>query len=135
MKFFERLIGVPAKKRIDGPKKEELLSDLLKVGPDKPVGYLPLSTLESMEVDIDNLSNELRKKGLVVKRLSTQESRVASGALYVYDREALRQLLYESRYILAMHEWPLDPDEFVLHLKVLAPRGPLHDLISRAFGK
>ena len=116
-------------------KKKEILDNLLKVGPNKPVGYLPLSTLENMKINVQELQHELEDRGITTIILNPDESNVGSGALYAYDKESLRQLLQKNELILKKSNWPTDPDSFILYLKNNAwAKTNLFNVIADAFG-
>ena len=138
MRNFENKSNFDSKTQthISEKKVEDLLNDLRKVGPEKPIGYLPLSTLtEICHVDPKVMEEELKKQGLKILILTGEETRVVSGALYVYSEESLSQFLKEREAILKKAGWPITPDSFIRHLKFYADRKTdLFDLIADAFG-
>lgn len=114
----------------------EILSDLSEVGPNKPLGYLPIDTLvEVCGVDIEAYKHTLNQQGLKTLQLSMKESNVGwNGALFAYHEESLKQLLEERKSVLIDYHWPTDPEQFVRHLNVPAPsKTPIFDLIADAF--
>jgi hypothetical protein len=114
----------------------EILSDLIDVGPEKPLGYLPIDTLKDVcEVDVEDFARTLRVKGLKTIMLNMEESNVGwNGALYAYHEDSLRNLLLEQRELLMQKRWPLDPEAFIRHLNNLAPsKTALFDLVADAF--
>jgi len=121
------------------PEKIKLLKDLYQVGPEKPLGYLPLDTLTDVcHVNPDELAQELRQKGLKTIKLNVEESRIAyHGALFAYDENALQQLLDDHRDILEKAGWPSDSEAFVDLLRIRVSNddnAPLFNLIADAFG-
>lgn len=104
------------------------MNDLMAVGTDKLVGYLPLKTLDVYRQDPEQVREELMRRGLTVA--------VHRGHLYAYDRPALATLLQANESIVRSARWPTDPDAFVKNLnRKLAPLGsPLFRLIADAFG-
>lgn len=116
-------------------EKQKLLNDLELVGDKKPVGYLPLSTLvEICGVDPESKKAELEAKGLVVHQFNyPEETTVVGGALYTYSHEALSRILQSNRQILEQNGWPVEPDEFVRHLKVFAEDRALYRLVMQVF--
>jgi hypothetical protein len=114
----------------------ELLDDLRKVGPEKPLGYLPISTLVKIcRVNLGQMEEELKQRGLKTVVLGEEESEVDGGALYAYDEQALSSLLENNRTTLQESGWPTEPEAFVQHLKVSAGhKTDLFDLIAEAFG-
>ncbi|EKD63133.1 MAG: hypothetical protein ACD_51C00333G0004 [uncultured bacterium] len=110
-----------------------LLSDLRIVGPEKPIGYLPVEYVEAFTT-MDELVRELIGKGLRVLILSSDQSGVFNGAFYVYDECALAKLLIENQKILEAQGWPIEPEAFVCYLKYEAPTQDIFNLIADAFG-
>lgn len=111
------------------------LSDLYRVGPEKPLGYLPLNTLEVIcGVGRAEMIALLESKRLQVILFTNQsETNVWSGALYAYDAEALARVLNEGRQTLEQNGWPTEPDPFVRYLYVTATDPDLYRLIMVAF--
>ena len=112
------------------------LDDLKRVGPDKPVGYLPLRTLiEVCRVNPLTMKQELEERGLKVLILRERDIGTRSGALYAYDEAALQELLHNNKDILNRAGWPSDPELFVRKLKIIQQPGTdIYSLIARAFG-
>lgn len=110
------------------------LDDLYLVGPHKPLGYLPLDTLEQIcGVGREVMQQQLEERGLRVLIFSLAESNVWSGALYAYDERALADVLSEGESILRRTGWPLEPELFVRNLNILAEDEELYRLIMVAF--
>lgn len=114
-----------------------VMSDLWRVGPTKPLGYLPLSTLKRHGFEAGALAAHFDRLGFGTRRFSPRETVIASGALYVFHR-TLADLLYEYRALLASYGWPTEPQAFVQKVATVeVPEdgsAPLHHLIARAFG-
>lgn len=116
-------------------QKGELLDDLRKVGPEKPVGYLPLNTLVNIcGVSLSEMEDYAEEKGLDSLFLCEKDSKIEKGALYIYDKVALGKLLKNNQKTLLDAGWPIEPEEFVRHLKVHAmPGTDIYELIADAF--
>ena len=72
---------------------EWLLRSLSKVGPNKPVGYLPLYTLTDVaQLAPESIAADAIARGLAAVRFGPEECCIQSGALYIYDRVALSTL-------------------------------------------
>lgn len=110
-------------------------SGLDKVGPGKPVGYLPIDTIKGyIGKDLDEVVKYLEDKGLEVRLFTDFGWPGLDGSLYAYDRAALQKLLDENKQILIDSGWPTDADDFVANLKVDAKIGtPIYKLIAKAF--
>jgi hypothetical protein len=115
--------------------KQRAWSGLEKVGPDKPVGYLPLDTIESyLGKNVDEVAEYLRSKGLEVRIFTGPEWPGFNGSLYAYNKIALQKLLDENKQILIAADWPIVADEFVANLKVNARIGtPIYKVIAKSF--
>jgi len=105
--------------------------DLTRVGPDKPLGYLPLDTLD----DPDGLKCMLESRGLEVLVLDEAASHVRSGAMVAYDHRALGELLRAGSCVLENSGWPVDARAFALYqMTHNAPfRTALYDLVADAY--
>lgn len=118
---------------------EEVMRDLRDVGPAKPMGYLPLQSItEFCGIPLADAIEEAQVRGLTWCVFEeSPDSHIVSGALYVWDRAALGALLQVNRDILAIAEWPLDPDDFVAkvdRVTVYEDIFPaLYELIGAAF--
>lgn len=115
---------------------ERMLNDLRLVGPNKPVGYLPLSTITGIcKTDVAKLTQDLEQKGLKTIIFNQQESNVGGGALYAYDENALHKLLDTNKNLLTNSGWPTEPELFIRNLKNHAERKTeLFDLVADSFG-
>lgn len=98
---------------VDAAEYKSYIKDLLIVGPRKPIGYLPLDTIEAGGYDVNDLIQKLASDGLQVLRTG---GIVASGALYAWDRDALQKLLDRNLRTLEQAGWPVDVDSFVMHI-------------------
>lgn len=113
-----------------------MIDDLEKVGPRKPLGYLPLQYFIDYKIDIGRVKQYLQSKGLMLLELTEAECGVASGALFAYNYEALSKLLHENRKLLQGEGWPDTPEAFTRHLKVKASQGTeLYKVIALAYGR
>lgn len=86
---------------------------LFEVGPQKPLGYLDLGTIEENGYDVGELVEHFENAGKRTLLLEPENRRFPWGALYVYDPEALQALLDTHADILQAEGWPEDADAFV----------------------
>ena len=114
---------------------EYYMKDIWDVGKDKPVGFLPLSTVTDIcGLDVDKVRDDSLEKGLETFVVSEEESHTASGALYAYDKEAVISLLKDHFSLLEKNGWPTTPDEFVMTVaSKFAEDSALYELVGRAF--
>lgn len=106
------------------------------VGPDKPIGYLPIETIENyVGKKVDEVIKHLQKKGLEVKIFTGVEWPGFKGSLYTYDKVALQKVLDENKSILIDANWPVSADEFIENLKVQEKIDtPIYKVIAMTFG-
>jgi hypothetical protein len=114
-----------------------LVERLLEVGPSKPVGYLPLHTIEAFVQPTPHaVAAAATARGLTTAQFGPAECCIKSGALYVYDREALAVLLQERAAAVSAAGLPLDPDRFVARIASvwIEEDHPASSIIAAAFG-
>ncbi|OGK18652.1 hypothetical protein A3G67_02220 [Candidatus Roizmanbacteria bacterium RIFCSPLOWO2_12_FULL_40_12] len=129
----------------EGDCRRNTLEDLRRVGPDKPLGYLPLSFIHR-ESGLKAIIREMRQKGLKTELFPTVEQvkpmngrglalPVLSANLYVYDEKALGEFLLKHKDILRHYKWPTKPDKFLKKVarKTAQSKTELFDLIADAF--
>jgi hypothetical protein len=107
------------------------------VGPRKPIGYLPLYTLKHLLLrDPQDVAREANALGLSATQFGPDKCCIKSGALYVYHREALAELLQARGDVLAANGLPVDPDHFVALIASVwfEQNHPLYPLVVAAFG-
>ena len=112
------------------------LSDLTRVGPTKPMGYLPIETIRTRGSDPEVLLHDLKAAGLSAVLLPFGECHIGfEGALYAWHDETLKALLDSHRE--ALDGWPSEPRAFVLRVAremvSHTRQRELYELIGRAF--
>ena len=116
------------------PPSHRYMRDLYGVGPTKPLGYLPRSTIAECGEDISVVTALLRQRGLTVIEKSGFTTSVGSGALVAYDREALAAFLEKHVDVLRRERWPVEPDAFVRRVTGRRfAKGEAYDIVARAF--
>jgi hypothetical protein len=119
-------------------ERDQILTSLTSVGANKPVGYLPLYTVRVvLEACEDLLIAEARSRGLDAVSLGPEKCCIKSGAVYVFDRHALRELLSASAHTLKRCRVATEPDEFVLQIAAIwfEPSHAAYPIIAAAFGR
>jgi hypothetical protein len=117
-------------------ERRALLRSLTEVGPSKPVGYLPLHAIKDfVQLPPNTVAAAAIARGLATAQFDPNACCIKSGALYVYDREALAKLLQARVDVLLAAGLPLDPDRFVAHIATVwfESDHPAHPII--AFGR
>lgn len=118
--------------------RERILRNLTGVGPAKPIGYLPLYTIgDVLGADPARLAAQARTRGLSAIVLAADHCCIKSGALYVYDRAALRRLLRDSASHVQRSGLSGQPDRFIkqIALRWFKPDDPIFPVIRAAFGE
>jgi hypothetical protein len=115
------------------------MDDLYLVGAAKPLGYLPLDTIIRAGCEPVTVAADLQSRGLKTRICSGHECSIESGALYVWDYDALRNLMDANRTVLEDAGWPFDADQFVERvIREHISRNDFPNLylvIARAFGE
>jgi len=123
--------------RLTVADRRRLLCDLMQVGPTRPVGYLPLYTLKHLLLrDPQDVASEASASGLTATQFGPDGCCIKSGALYVYHREALAELLRSRADVLAANGLPTDPDHFVALIASVwfEQDHPVYPIVVAAFG-
>jgi hypothetical protein len=131
-------VGVSLVTELSNEDAARILESLTNVGPRKAVGYLPLYTIHDfVNQSVDAMIETATADGLAAICLTADRCCIKSGALYVYDRGALAQLLHKSADILAAHDLTADPDRFVLQIAArwFEREHPVYSVIAAAFGE
>jgi hypothetical protein len=118
-------------------EKHAILSGLTRVGPAKPIGYLPLYTICDVPwMDPQAVAREAEANGRSVVLFGPDQCSIKSGGLYIFDRQSLETLLQSSRSILSANCWPLEPDQFVARIarEWVDQSHSVASVIRRAFG-
>lgn len=111
------------------------MDDLFTVGPRKPLGYLPVSTILACGWDVTTVSLRAAQAGNEAVWYPGSMCNVASGAVFVWHEASLQALLDANRDILIAADWPLLVNRFVLQVSnTMAPIDtPIYELIGVAF--
>lgn len=109
---IERLRNIQA-----GRWSDNIFGSLLNVGENKPVGYLPLSTIaqygdKNALHDLIHWASSMNYKSEIIKNGSTD-----SGALYIWDANTLTNFLTKYKTILINAGIPTTPDEYVNYIE------------------
>jgi len=116
------------------------MRDLFDIGPQKPMGYLPILTIEECGHDPNLVCiNLVKERKLYAKFFTQEECGVWTGALYAADITALEKLLQKNVSILERTGWPTKGEDFVANVARVSvsddhETGDLYGLIGRAFG-
>jgi hypothetical protein len=117
--------------------RRQIFGSLDAVGNTKPLGYLPLATLEKhLSMDICEVVTSLEGRGLKAKAFSPDECCINTGALYVYDPVPLQNVLNGALAVLQHNGWPVVAESFVDYVAKswVETDHPVHPVIRQAFG-
>ena len=119
-------------------ERQRIFGSLSAVGKAKPLGYLPLATLDQhLEMEVGGIAASLEKRSLKTKILQADECCIKSGALHVYDPSALQNVLDVASDVLEDNAWPTVAELFVNHIarNWIEQTHPVCKVIERAFGQ
>ena len=127
-----------AKKTYGAAEIAELLDDLYKVGPQKPMGYLPLSTITQIcRKTITGLQQELEERGMkTLIFYPGKDCNVGSGALYAWHEDTLKKKLEGGKDILAPVGLTTDCEDYVRKISRYDYYvHPVYGFIAETFGQ
>ena len=113
-----------------------VLESLSLVGPSKAVGYLPIRTVTHvLGLKVEGVIADAEARGLEAITFGPRHCCIKSGALYVFDQEALERILRGSSATLQEVGAPLDPQKFVRFIarNWFASDSPIMPIIRTAF--
>lgn len=85
--------------------------DLINVGKEKPLGYLPISTIEKYGKNINYFKKYAKENNLGFKIIN--DCNIWSGALYLYDKKSLKDTLNKYKHILKEASIPYTNIKFI----------------------
>jgi hypothetical protein len=117
---------------------QRIFGSLAAVGNAKPLGYLPLTTLEKhLAMDVTEVADSFAKRGLKARVFLANECCINSGALYVYDPATLQSVLNAASDVLERNKWPISAELFVDRVAKfwVEENDPVYPVIQRVFGE
>lgn len=114
---------------------EGLMNDLVFVGPRKPLGCLPISTLQMCGQDMSAVIDNARIKSLRAEMWGSDKCDVGSGAIFVWDAKRIEEFIELNSGLLTAMGWPDDHYMLVRHIatKNVPLDTPLHELIDTLY--
>lgn len=115
----------------------QILEEHVNLGPQKPVSYLPLRTVEKViGLTASEYSSLITKNNNECIVFSAEECCINSGAIYAYDEASLREILNKNEVILVKYGCLTEPRDFI---KKIATEwfdlgDPIMPVIRLAFG-
>lgn len=115
----------------------QILSDHLNLDEMKPMSYLPIKTITNvLRMSLGAYEKAAREKGLCCVRFNEAESCISGGAVYVYNGQCLKSLLFDHHETLRNHGWPTEAAGFIRRIASdwLKDGDPIRPVVRRAFG-
>ena len=92
----------------------KILASHLKVGPQKPVSYLPINTIENViGITVPAYRSMIENSGNKCIVFKADQCCIKSGAVYAYSENDLRAVLNRNMEMLFNNGWPTDLDNFI----------------------
>jgi hypothetical protein len=139
--FFQLLAGASfpqtqAKRGFAEIASDGILNDLRCVGPSKPIGYLPLSTLIEAGWTQYMATDWARERSLKARVVLPGQSPYITSAVYVWDSQAMQALLDLNAHLVTRNGWTPVSEEFVEQLvnRRAETGSDLYQLIGYMFG-
>lgn len=120
---------------MDGTERD--CADVLGLGENKPMGFLPLSYFgEWTKISVEDAEAEAAKRQIATRRVSVEECGIGGGALYAWSPPALGELLGKYRDVVVDAGWPTEVEAFVARCVTdwVADDHPMRMVIAHAFG-
>ncbi len=112
------------------------LADLTAVGKDKPLGYIPIESLNSYyKVDIAKLKCLLENAGIHTLIMASSHH-CGESLFFAYDAIELGRVLKENESTLIAFGWTADLDDFIVRINQqwIETEEDVYDVIALAFG-
>lgn len=110
----------------------------VRVGPEKPVSYLPIYTIEKvLGLRVEEYISLIECNGGRSSMFTSQICCIKSGAVYAYSYEDLKAILEYNRDALIRHGWPVSCGRFIERIAYawLENDNPIMPIIKSAFGE
>ena len=126
---------------LSGAKMCDDISSILnahrRLGPHKPVSYLPIRTIESvLGRSVGEYRMMIEQAGFSCLVTPANESCIASGSVHAYSEFALADILSAHATALSEHGWPSSSEAFVGRIATewLEDGHPVLPVVRIAFG-
>jgi hypothetical protein len=114
-----------------------ILNPHWRLGPHKPVSYLPVRTIESvLGLSVGEYRAMIEQAGFRCLVVPVNESCIASGSVHAYSELALADVLSAHATALSEHGWPTSSEAFVRRIATewLEAGHPVLPIVQIAFG-
>jgi hypothetical protein len=120
-----------------GKDAKRLLDNQLKIGPKKPVSYLPIKTVEKViGITVQDYMSLIERSGNEGIVFDAEDCCINSGAVYAFSCHYLSKILKDNQTILSKHGWPATPVDFIRRIAAewVDEESPIMPVIRKAFG-
>jgi hypothetical protein len=120
-----------------GEDAKRLVDNHLKIGPEKPVSYLPIKTVEKViGISVQDYMSLIERSGNEGIVFGAEDCCINSGAVYAFNCHYLSKILKDNQTILSEHGWPATPVDFILRIAAewVDEESPIMPVIRKAFG-
>ncbi len=99
------------------------MDDIIKVGPTKFVGYIPIPDIYGMGVDCKTIIDWAVSQGFAWQiypedYTDTKDRKsYCASRMYVYDKFSLAFFLDEHKELLGQYHIPIEPDAYIEHIQ------------------
>lgn len=101
----------------DGSDASKLLYENARLRETKSLGYLPIQTVvKHIGLDVEEYCLVAHKYGNHCKVIVPERCCIVSGAIYVFCKRRLSELLLDYRDLLEDINWPTTPRKFIVKL-------------------
>ena len=97
-------------------EQRQMLDSLLAIGPSRPLICFPISAIIDANSAPEIVAASALALGLAAVKFPAETCCIQGGALYVYDRAALKAFLQVSAVAVSAAGLPLQPDAFVVRI-------------------
>jgi hypothetical protein len=115
-----------------------ILLEHLKVGPEKPVSYLPIRTVENvLGITLSAYRLLIENQGNRCAVFQPEDCCINSGAIYAYSEPDLVNILRNNHEVLIKHGWPIVPSDFIRRIasEWLGEESPIEPIVRKTFGE
>ena len=132
--FDKPKLAEPAK-IADIEKHKEVFEDLLNVGSQKPLGYLPIDTMEeTIPGSTKRMIQFAKENNLSIHKVNSGYGTM--GALFLYDKNTLDSFLKKYETILKNDNIPTNSEDFVKYVDTteVPENSKSFKIVGKAFG-
>jgi hypothetical protein len=122
--------------RANDAEQRAMLDSLPAIGQSRPLSCFPISVIIDAHSAPEIVAASALAQGLAVVKFLGEACCIQGGALYVYDRAALKAFLQARAVAVSAVGLPLQPDAFVVQIATVrfGPDHAAHTIIAAVLG-